>query len=57
MEVDRGTESKARVEDVPDDLFLFGQDVADVYDIHWERMQGGKEDHGQEWNKSSLFSF
>ena len=33
MEVDRGNESKARVEDVPDDLFLFGQDLADVYDI------------------------
>ena len=33
MEVDRGNESKARVEDVPDDLFLFAQDLADVYDI------------------------
>ena len=34
MEVDRGNESKARVEDIPNDLFLFGQDLADVYDIH-----------------------
>ena len=56
MEVDRGNESKARA-DVPDDLFLFGQDLADVDDIPWERIQGGKEDHGQEWNKSSSFSF
>jgi len=32
MEVDRGNESKARA-DVPDDLFLFGQDLADVDDI------------------------
>ena len=57
MEVDRGNESKARVEDIPNDLFLFGQDLADVYDIHWERIQGGKDDHGQEWKKSSSFSF